>query len=150
MTDGIVLINPEDLLWLLIFVLVFLFVTVGVVIFLYVAHQRIERQRHLRAIAPLFHERPHVTIESTICYFSFLSPFPSHTHGGLPVDILTDPDIPHIAWESIQVGERIGKGASGLVTSGMWDMYGYAPPLPLGVVWQGLMGRYAVAGMETR
>merc|ERR1712137_510321 len=74
----------------------------GVVIFLYVAHQRIERQRHLRAIAPLFQERPHVTIEN----------------------ILTDPDIPHIAWDSIKVGERIGKGASGLVTSGLWDLGG--------------------------
>ena len=35
--------------------------------------------------------------------------------------ILADPEIPRVPWEQITMGERIGKGASGLVTSGTWD-----------------------------
>ena len=35
-------------------------------------------------------------------------------------DILNDPDIPRLAWEEVVIGERIGKGASGIVSKGIW------------------------------
>jgi len=31
-----------------------------------------------------------------------------------------DPEIPHIPWREIQVGEVLGHGASGIVSKGVW------------------------------
>jgi len=36
-------------------------------------------------------------------------------------DILNDPQIPHINWKEIQMGDRIGLGASGCVYQGVWN-----------------------------
>ena len=35
-------------------------------------------------------------------------------------DILNDPAICRLPWEDIEIGEAIGKGASGLVSKGIW------------------------------
>lgn len=35
-------------------------------------------------------------------------------------DILTDPDISVLSWNEITILEAIGKGASGLVSKGIW------------------------------
>lgn len=37
-------------------------------------------------------------------------------------DILNDPAIPRLTWEEIEIGKAIGKGASGLVSKGIWTM----------------------------
>jgi hypothetical protein len=49
-----------------------------------------------------------------IYLFLILKYFPSP-------DILSDPAIKRIIWSDITVGSAIGKGASGLVTSGVWN-----------------------------
>lgn len=36
-------------------------------------------------------------------------------------DLLSDPEIPSIPWDSIQLGNRIGHGATGLVLDGFWQ-----------------------------
>jgi hypothetical protein len=76
-----------------------------------------ERQKRvlMRATMPRFKDRPNLTIES--------APHPSHLVFTLMrlKGILADPEIPRVPWEQITMGERIGKGASGLVTSGTWD-----------------------------
>jgi serine/threonine protein kinase len=36
-------------------------------------------------------------------------------------DLLNDPDIPHIPWGDIEIGERIGVGATGIVYQGTWS-----------------------------
>ena len=38
-------------------------------------------------------------------------------------DILNDPDIPRLQWDEIKIGETIGKGASGLVSRGVWQKF---------------------------
>ena len=35
-------------------------------------------------------------------------------------DLLNDPDIPHIPWNQIEEGNRIGYGSTGIVLEGMW------------------------------
>ena len=36
-------------------------------------------------------------------------------------DILNDSAIPRLKWEDVEVGDVIGKGASGLVSRGIWS-----------------------------
>ena len=55
----------------------------------------------------------------------YKSPCPTYTAEGSDTvtDILSDPDIHRIPWHQLEIGERIGIGASGIVTAARWTQY---------------------------
>src|SRR3990167_6171165 len=82
---------------------------------------------------PDFEGKPSLTLLGS--FFSFSIPRPSQKLTFLLLralladitDILSDPLIKHIPWSEITLGRHIGKGASGLVSAGIWKVY---VPLP--------------------
>ena len=42
----------------------------------------------------------------------------NNTNNGL--EILSDPEIPQIDWNCLEVAENLGSGASGIVSKGFW------------------------------
>ena len=39
------------------------------------------------------------------------------------VDILADPEIPQLIWKEVTIEDAIGRGASGVVSRGIWKQF---------------------------